>query len=440
MIAWLRKFLLLTLMWPGLLPALGASGAVLLRTSVVRATGKVGPIIPAAVERSLTRRKEGEFPEWINYSDCLNDLEIIFSLDLEDPSDGDLEVWVGTGDCTDDEEREGTTPDCWKVYSERHFDTDVDVTIRAQDVVAAKRENNPDSDTPATAADCDSDDAPTNQTIKFYFMKVNGKNYIDGSAATWDSTQVDMDGPSPPDDLRAGVGENSVVLKWTGNNDDDRVGVAFFCAEAGDPAVPVSDGTVGAGGAASTGAAGGGAGSGGDGAAELAMSSADASVPATDAGVDAMLVGDAGLLAEEPEGMTNPECPSLLLEGARPGADVLSLRCGKTGSIGGDGTTDNKLENGRLYAVAVAGIDAVGNHGPLSNIVCATPEEVTDFFEDYRASGGKGGGGFCSVIPGLAKVRENAGFAAALVLLGLAGYGRRRTRRGAARNPAKGSN
>lgn len=49
------------------------------------------------------------------------------------------------------------------------------------------------------------------------------------------------------------------------------------------------------------------------------------------------------------------------------------------------------------YAVAVAGVDRVGNSGPLSSVACGSPQPVDDFFELYRRAGGKGGGGFCAI-------------------------------------------
>jgi hypothetical protein len=45
----------------------------------------------------------------------------------------------------------------------------------------------------------------------------------------------------------------------------------------------------------------------------------------------------------------------------------------------------------------VAAVDALGNAGPLSNVACATPKEVNDFFENYRNAGGSAGGGFCAL-------------------------------------------
>jgi MYXO-CTERM domain-containing protein len=48
-----------------------------------------------------------------------------------------------------------------------------------------------------------------------------------------------------------------------------------------------------------------------------------------------------------------------------------------------------------LGAVAIAAYDAVGNVGKLSAVACGKTEPVIDFFQNYRAAGGEGGGG-CS--------------------------------------------
>ena len=53
--------------------------------------------------------------------------------------------------------------------------------------------------------------------------------------------------------------------------------------------------------------------------------------------------------------------------------------------------------NGKVYAVAIAATDSFGNIGELSGAVCQYPEETSDFWRDYRGSGGQSGGGFCSV-------------------------------------------
>jgi hypothetical protein len=107
-----------------------------------------------------------------------------------------------------------------------------------------------------------------------------------------------------------------------------------------------------------------------------------------------------------------------------PGTDpVENTYCGDIDAQGSAaGSTDDKLQNSTLYAVGVASTDEAGNVGKLSELACATPLEVTGFFEAYRAAGGKAGGGFCSFAPAR---RSGAPFAAAL-LLGALGLWRRR--------------
>jgi hypothetical protein len=68
------------------------------------------------------------------------------------------------------------------------------------------------------------------------------------------------------------------------------------------------------------------------------------------------------------------------------------------GSVSASSTEANVLglRNGNYYNVAVAAVDALGNVGPLSNVECAEPVPVNDFWRDYYRAGGQAGGGFCS--------------------------------------------
>ncbi|MBI2898003.1 MAG: hypothetical protein HYY06_30905 [Deltaproteobacteria bacterium] len=86
--------------------------------------------------------------------------------------------------------------------------------------------------------------------------------------------------------------------------------------------------------------------------------------------------------------------------------------------------TVDGLENEAQYHFAAVAVDDVGNPSVLSEIACATPRPVEDFFEAYRRAGGRGGGGICGVTPG---ARAPDGAAAAIVL-GLAALLSRRRR------------
>lgn len=63
--------------------------------------------------------------------------------------------------------------------------------------------------------------------------------------------------------------------------------------------------------------------------------------------------------------------------------------------------TGFKIEDGLFNditaAVAVRSVDEYGNRGVLSNVVYATPTEVSDFFERYKEKGGAEDGGFCFI-------------------------------------------
>ena len=57
----------------------------------------------------------------------------------------------------------------------------------------------------------------------------------------------------------------------------------------------------------------------------------------------------------------------------------------------GDTLTARGAVNNTNYAVAVAGVDDLGNPGVLSPISCAEPKPVDDFFTIYNRDGGLGG-------------------------------------------------
>lgn len=85
----------------------------------------------------------------------------------------------------------------------------------------------------------------------------------------------------------------------------------------------------------------------------------------------------------------------------KAGEDVpaTTSACGSTNSTLADEIIAQDLMNGVSYAVGVTSEDDFGNRSKLSPLSCAVPQEVTGFYEAYRAAGGQGGGGFCSFAP-----------------------------------------
>jgi hypothetical protein len=96
--------------------------------------------------------------------------------------------------------------------------------------------------------------------------------------------------------------------------------------------------------------------------------------------------------------VVTPNCGGpAFVPGALPSLDVINrFSCGST-IAPADNTKLTGFENGRRVAVAMGSTDILGNVGPLSTVICATPEFVNGFPELYGEAGGTAGGGFCSM-------------------------------------------
>lgn len=330
------------------------------------------------------RRPDGQLPNWISRRDCLEDdarfdadpnfqrPTIRMSPNVQGGRTGwALEVWVGSGvDCSDSEQRNNVaTPRCWKVAESNNPNQAVvqlDVSPRA---VAAGAQTPRETFDPTDPAACEQQ---LQIPLTFFLLLVDGAGTLQGSGARWEDTSLDLLGPSSPTDVDAGSGEEKLIAKWevpVEEDLDDLDGFAVFCDEAG--------GTPPAGTAGMAGVAGGGN------------------------------VGDGSCTSDQ------------LVPNVLPPSE---LQCGRVGGRGTREASTDRLENGVEYAIAVAGIDRVGNVGRLSPLACGTPQPVTSFFEAYREAGGRGGGGFCAWAP----PGPTGSFAGALATASLWWWRRRR--------------
>jgi hypothetical protein len=275
----------------------------------------------------------------VNRSECLADDFIRYPITLSGGSGLDLEVWAGSN-CESLENRDGNLDGCWLVYEDASPSTD-NIDVRVQDIIAGKVDRASYSALGSgTDEACDKGNGSP-ETANLHFFLINGSDEVaaTGTSTSGGSLQVDFDllGPEPPTDIEVGVGEESLVVKFDALDDEDDTDgdiskYYVYCDVAGE----------GVGGA----------------------------------GTDASGCGSSLLVPGEPPPDAN--------------------RCGDTTRTSEEVQTDDDLENGTLYAVGIAAVDTYGNPGPLSAIACATPEPINGFFEQYRAAGGKGGGGFCS--------------------------------------------
>lgn len=309
------------------------------------------------VERAV-ERSSSEEPFAVNRQDCLDDDPTKIDYDPRDAPDGRtwirftvfvsgniknnsrLEIWVSQGaDCTDRIERQPSGR-CTQVYKNSKADT-----IQRSDVahvyprIVVGDTNIEDMDLTDVDAYPSTEvcDQAIDQAYTFYVMLFEGDNVV--SNVQWTDTRVDLLGPDPPTSISTKAGESTLYVEWkipSEQEDPDTQGFSLYCAPAeGD-------------------------GEGADGGAGGASGCRSALVP-----------------GELPPDGNRYECGTVTGRGTRKG-------------------TARGLENGTTYAVAVAARDLVKNSGVLTETECLTPQEVTTFFESYRASGGRGGGGFCA--------------------------------------------
>jgi hypothetical protein len=281
----------------------------------------------------------------INQADCLlKDATLTFDVSMAGFAEGNLfQVWSGTTCNLKDSRTEDD--DCVQVLDAIPENT-AEVTIKVQDIVQKPGEGaGIGTGTDATCLEATST-ASTPRSL--FFVVLNQADQEPLGFDTWEF-EFDLTSPAAPTGLSAGPGESSLSLEFEAPDGETITHYRFYCSDVASemPADP------------------------------------DTSAGGADSGSSSNADGT---------------CTSTkLIAGQAPPAGV---DCGRKSATASDsGTTDSDLTNGATYAVAVAAEDKFGNVSVLSNIDCATPAEVTGFYEAYRAAGGQGGGGFCSFAP-----------------------------------------
>jgi hypothetical protein len=300
------------------------------------AVASAAPTVGPIYEWSNESARGNRLSTEISRADCVADASVKFSIEILDTA-GSFEVWAGSG-CNEPDNR--TQGQCFKV-AEAALTVDT-ITLRVQDMMQTPSE----SAGPGlgTAAVCDRDDNQTGAIDLYLFFLLINKGTEESTGGSIKFT-YDITPPPPPADISAGPGEDSLEVSFTESKAEDLEGYSFYCSEIGPP-------------------------------------------PEQGA-------GGAGEAVAAPSG----DCTSSVLV---PGEDVPSegvIACGSADSAQATDGTATGLVNGTRYAVAVSARDKFDNVGKLSALACGTPQEVTGFFEAYRAAGGQGGGGFCSFGP-----------------------------------------
>ncbi len=334
-------------------------------------------------------------PFWVNLSECQADWSYQISVTGAGIASQPFEVWAGASgtDCTQAIYRAGTSAVCWRVYYNGAIpDGTFNITIPVQNVVAQRPNTNPNSTLGSgtdvyqgTTADCITGAAIVPETgaslqLNFYVFGAGSNAGVPTVTATWTGPGYDGTGPLAPLGITASAADTQLYMGWLQVTETDLAGYRIYC-------VP---------------------------------SDADAgtnllATPFSDAGADAGFDADAG----------TSQCPSALVPGALPVqiTTPLILAGSASDKLAVSGVASG-LNDGTLYACAVSSYNVMQNDGPLSDVMCATPWYVNDFFSSYRRLGGQAGGGFCSVS------RNRSAIALIIPLASLVLLALRRRRRG----------
>jgi hypothetical protein len=371
----------------------------------------------------------------VGYHDCVADTELEFSIAMTGVPDSgyNLQIWAGTGDCTQSgATNNASTGICWQVAASPTMATVISpFHIRVADLVRYINVTPPpqsfspsDALTACNAARSQSsttvvtDDSGASTstagvtTVTIYFLVFANGAATPTAQATY-PVKVKLAGPNACTNVAAGAGDGELVVTWTPPSGDTSVqGFDLFAAPDGST-TSLLDASVTTCNDASV---------------ELFD---DAGNPILDdAGNPIFVPGDGGCTTTGP---TANSC------GGTPSIDVSGITCSVNGDAGTvnanggvcdviGGVTSNKgtitgLTNGTQYTAAVAAFDQYGNTGVISTAVCSTPAPINDFWTEYNKAGGNA---FCA----LAFVGSRGG-AVAAALVGIVGiiFVRRRRKR-----------
>lgn len=361
----------------------------------------------------IGKRDRNLNPEAVNFQDCKDNQRIRFTLQMSGfVADAVIQVYASNSgvDCGVNTNRSGASQQCWQVSENVPLQALVNVDIPVRKIMSGV--------SPFTAVAPDSSENACGKvnlaTLAVQFLYFAPGN-LNAPASKKDvAVTVDTVGPKPPTGLKTKPGSGRLFVSWDNISGEGGVtsltAVRAYCTastataskttttDASCTFVPREASVVDSG-------------------------DPDAEAGVEDAGFDEVCT-DGGTVTEQGSECSAPEFESASSgEGGSNGvvpdkAFNDKYLCGE--SVGATGTTVQAdgiagvpLTNLKSYAVAVAATDQFGNVGVLSDVLCETPEETTDFWEGYRSAGGQAGGGFCTTTA----VGLPAGSAAALAIV-----------------------
>jgi hypothetical protein len=443
------------------------TGALLLVPSVASAQPTIAAInqypdrIVGGNDQGTTSLSRGtQFDQYgISYTDCAAGMVLSFDLTLSGfTSDETLQIWAAPSptDCTQAAARTGT-PTCWllapPVTNVSSGPTAFEVNV--WDLVGNQLESLASTRTatytPLDSSACRAQSGPEAVPMYIFFMPVDSSsNVVGGSTLYRYQITTDLVAPAPPAMSPLTVGDTYLTVNWTASTDTDTLGYDVFmypapgasadaqvdapaadaptieCIDAG-PESGLGDADC-----FTTTTGGNEFDSGdicpGDVLGEFVsiypVAPSTTSTPTDEAGTVEASTDEAGFLEAGSTSATSGNPGIGPIAQMQPYIVASPTTPTVYGAVNGSLQVNN-LTNETRYEFVVSSVDAEGNVGPPSPMVCDFPDTTTDFFQSYRADGGLAGGG-CALDS-----QEVTGAGAGVAGLGLvlAAAARRRRRR-----------
>ncbi len=341
-----------------------------LLSSSVSAQTLTAKIRDGSPERSETRTYK---PYFVNQQDCTDNIEFEFELTVSPAGESDIEVWVGEGtqDCSTTAQQD--TSDCWSPTSFiQSLETDFHSLTASQLV---------------PEGDCSGGTGTTSASVRIFFI-LNGSIIAEPTYVGTDGFGFDLGAPAAPVIVTANAGEERIHLAVTPTNGTN-LEYKLYCRPTEAEGTTTTTTTT--------------------------LDSGTTNTAVSDAGTsEDGGIADGGRTESSTDTQTTITTTTGGCAFSTPPTDA--DLCGKiSASEASSPSTDDHLTIGLEYAVVMVAVDQNGNESLPSNVECATPMVVNDFFELYKDAGGVGGGGFCSIHRPLASSRSAL---AALLALG----------------------
>jgi len=322
----------------------------------------------------ITKRVDPASREGVNLQDCHDDQSINFPLTVVGFAPGDVaQIWASNGavDCADPQFRPGVTSvRCFQLGTFPLVNT-TQATVKVKALLAA---------TGITTLDSFGCPAVDISTVTVYFMVFRGGVATAAAAKDTVPIKVDTQGPVGLTGIKALPGNQAITISWNSVGEagaQDIIGAQALCDPTPAPSMATDAGST-------------------EVCTEAGDADTDADAPATPEPSCTTVAGEGGAA-----GGPIPTTGQIPSEGlactTATFAASKAVGCGSvTGTTGNtiriDSINGQPLENGVVYAVAVAGTDSFGNVGSVSSATCQFPEATSDFWRDYRAAGGQSGG------------------------------------------------